>query len=104
MKYKESETLELRKRTFYRRPETTKTAPPKTPQVTPQVTPPVVLTGLESKILEKIAGNPRISRRQIAEALKIRPDTVKEYLEKLKKKHVLSRKGKTRRGYWEVLR
>ena len=56
-----------------------KETPQITPQVTPQAPPKVTLTGLESKIVKMIAQNPRISRNELADALKISPDTVKEY-------------------------
>lgn len=48
-------------------------APPKTLQK--------ILTRLESRILNKIIGNSRISRRKIAENLNISSNTIKEYLE-----------------------
>lgn len=73
-----------------------------THQVTPQVTPQVRLTVLEAKILKELKSNPRASRAGLASILGIRPDTVQEYLQKLKKKKLLERKGKTRAGYWEV--
>ena len=69
---------------------------------TTQKTPQRILTGLETKILNEIIKNPRISRREIANILKISPDTVKEYLEKLKKKKVIKRVGPDRGGYWMV--
>jgi len=70
---------------------------------TPQVTPQVLLTELEEKVLNEIRNDNRISRRLIAENLNIKPDTVKEYLNKLKKKGVLKRVGNTSKGYWEVI-
>jgi len=73
-----------------------------TTQKTPQKTPQKILTGLETKILNEIIKNPRISRREIANILKISPDTVKEYLEKLKKKKVIKRIGPDRGGCWMV--
>jgi len=73
----------------------------KTPQKTPQKT---ILTALELKIFNKIKENPSISRKQIAIELKISPYTVKEYLEKLKKKEVIKRVGPAKGGYWEVLK
>jgi len=73
------------------------------PQVTPQVTPQDILTGLESKVLGEIIKDPRISRNQISKKLGIGPDTVKEYLGKLKKKGILERKGKTSGGYWKII-
>jgi len=53
-------------------------------------------------ILNKIKENPKISRNQISEKLKISPDTVKEYLNKLKNKKVLLRIGKTNADYWKI--
>lgn len=70
---------------------------------TTQVTPQVTLTELESKILSEISNNIKISRNELAEKLGISSDTVKEYIEKLKRKGVLSRIGKTSGGYWEVV-
>jgi len=100
------------KAVFYRSPElagippriTPQETPQVTPQVPPQVPPKVTLTELESRILKVIAQNPRISRNKLADALKIGPDTVKEYINKLKKKGVLRRIGKTSGGYWEIVK
>ncbi len=46
----------------------------------------------------------KASRRLIAERLDIKEDTVKEYINKLKKKGILKRIRKTNRGYWEVIK
>jgi len=72
---------------------------PKTPQKTPQK----ILTELERRILNEIVKNQRISRREIARKLLISEDTVKEYLEKLKKKKIIRRVGPPRGGYWEII-
>ena len=61
------------------------------------------MTKLESKILSEISNNTKISRNELAEKLGISSDTVKEYIEKLKKKGVLVRIGKTSGGHWEVV-
>jgi len=74
-----------------------------TPQKTPLKTPQKILTDLERKILEEIVSNPSISRNEIAAALNISPDTVKEYLGKLKRKQIITRVGSARGGYWEVV-
>jgi predicted HTH transcriptional regulator len=70
---------------------------------TPQDTPRAELTPLERNILKSIRDNPRISRKQLADTLEISPETVKEYLEKLKSKKTIRRIGKTSSGYWEIL-
>jgi len=57
-------------------------------EVTPQVTPQVRLTELESKILDKIKKNSRISRSQLSKELNISAYTVKEYVKRLKKKNM----------------
>ena len=67
-----------------------------------QPIPQVGLTKLEAKIIAEIKKDNKISRRQIASNLRIKPDTVKEYLNKLKDKRVLRRIGKTSGGYWFV--
>ena len=67
-----------------------------------KATPQVGLTKLEAKIIAEIKKDNKISRRQIASNLRIKPDTVKEYLNKLKDKRVLRRIGKTSGGYWFV--
>jgi ATP-dependent DNA helicase RecG len=74
----------------------------KTGDMTFQDTPPIHLTGLEKKILQKISDNPQISISKLADALEISSSTIKEYVNKLKKKGVLHRIGKARNGYWEV--
>ncbi|MCK4643351.1 putative DNA binding domain-containing protein [bacterium] len=80
---------------------------PDSPQVTPQVTPQdengIHLTKLETKILDLIKSNNRISRKQIAVELGISPDTVKEYIRRLRDKKVIDREGKTRSGKWIIL-
>lgn len=71
-----------------------------TPQATPQATPQV--TQLEKKIIGLLKRNNKLSRKELASKLKISVDTVKEYLNKLKKKGLLVRVGKTSAGYWEI--
>jgi ATP-dependent DNA helicase RecG len=69
-----------------------------------QVTPQINLTFLENNMVNELIKNPAITRKQIASNLDISPETVKEYLEKLKKKGLLRRIGAARGGYWEVIR
>ncbi len=66
------------------------------------VTPLVGLTKLETKIFLEIVNNPKISRKDLSNKLNIKLDTIKEYLNKLKTKGFLARKGTTSKGYWEV--
>jgi DNA-binding Lrp family transcriptional regulator len=53
---------------------------------------------LETNLLSLIRKNPRISRKQIAEALSFSENTAKEYIEKLKNKKVIRRIGRTSSG------
>ena len=75
-----------------------------TPPVTPLVLPPTQVTGLEAKILNLLSANPRLSRTELANALGIKMDTVKEYLKRLKGKKMLARKGGAQKGHWKVKR
>ncbi|MCI5137644.1 MAG: AAA family ATPase, partial [Candidatus Electrothrix sp. AR1] len=45
----------------------------------------------------------KVSTRELADLLSMRPDTVKEYFGRLKAKGVLRREGSSRSGYWIVL-
>ena len=74
-----------------------------TPLITPLITPQINLTPLENNVFNEVIKNPAITRRQIAGNLGISPDTVKEYMEKLKKKGLLRRIGAARGGHWEVV-
>jgi len=77
--------------------------PLKTPPKTPLKTPLEGLTKLERKIFEQLAKDRAISTPQIARKLNLSADTVKEYINKLKKKSFVKRIGPARGGYWEVL-
>ena len=67
-------------------------------------TPQAELTELEGKIVAEIKANPKISRNELAKKIGISPDTVKEYLEKLKSKGSIIRIGKTSAGHWEIVK
>ena len=82
--------------TFYR-----KKAPLKTPLKTPLKK--GYLTELETKILNTIREDNKITQAQIVNKLNIGIYTVKEYIKKLKKKKALKRIGSARRGWWEIL-
>ncbi len=73
-----------------------------TPPVTPPLLPPTRVTELETKILNTLSTNPRLSRTELANTLGIKIDTVKEYLQRLKNKKLLARKGGAQKGYWRV--
>jgi ATP-dependent DNA helicase RecG len=70
----------------------------------PQITPQKILAGLELNLVEALSRDPRASRAKVARELGISADTVKEYIDKLKKKGVVKRIGPDRGGYWEVTR
>ena len=89
--------------TFRQSKEYLKIAYETSPQKTPQKTPQKIISGLEEKILEEIKENHSISRREIAEILAISPETVKEYLQKLKNKKIIKRIGPDRGGHWKIL-
>jgi len=73
-----------------------------TPPVTPLLFPPTRVTALEAKILNLLSANPKLSRTELANALGVKLDTVKEYLQRLKTKKQLTRKGGAQKGHWEV--
>jgi len=104
LKEPEFETNGFFRALFHRPIGPAKATPPITPLVSPPITPPVELTELEAKIYVEIAKNPKISRNQIAKALNIKLDTVKEYIGRLKEKHLLRRVGKTKAGRWEIVK
>ena len=72
-------------------------SPQKTPQKTPQKP-----TVLEEKILEKLRENSKMTRRELAVELGVSEETIKEYLERLRAKELLVRKGGRKEGYWDV--
>ena len=67
------------------------------PQKTPQKP-----TRLEEEMLDLISANSAITREEIALKLRLSPETVKEYLAKLKEKRLLKRIGPDKGGHWET--
>ena len=71
-----------------------------------RLTPPIsveieaYLTGLEMKMLKLFNATPRISTTVIAKEMDMRRDTAKEYVERLKTKGLLARKGEPKSGLW----
>ncbi len=72
--------------------------------ITPQITPQKLATALENDILNLIHQNPHITRKQIANTLKLSTETIKEYLSKLKNKKLLTRIGPDKGGYWQIIK
>lgn len=54
------------------------------------------------KILELIKKNPKISRNELCEELKINPSAIQKHIEKLKKANVIERIGGAKGGEWRV--
>lgn len=67
-----------------------------TPQNTPQN------EGRREQLVALIRDNPDITQSQMASALGIRRDTVKEHIERLKAEGILSRVGSDRKGKWII--
>jgi Fic family protein len=59
------------------------------------------LVDSQNRILELVQKDPRISKRQMAEALGISTTAVDKNIETLKTKGFLIRKGSAKSGYWE---
>lgn len=61
------------------------------------------LTKLERKVLDEIIKKPSTSSTEIGSILGISPETVKDYISRLKIKGVIDRIGPPRGGYWKVI-
>lgn len=57
---------------------------------------------MRDKILLQIQSNPKITRNELANILRLTPDGIKYHLQKLTKKGVIVRNGSARSGYWEI--
>ncbi len=66
-----------------------------TPQITPQI---------EDEILSLIRQNQSITKEEIAKKLGIEPDAVKYRIRKLKQEGIISWKGPSKKGRWEIHR
>lgn len=60
------------------------------------------LTKKQSELVSIMKQNPKISRKEISEKLRINESAVQKRLDVLRKKDVLRRMGPDRGGYWEV--
>lgn len=54
------------------------------------------------KILQLIKNNPKISRSELCDELKINPSAIQKHIEKLKKANVIERIGGAKGGEWRV--
>ncbi|HAP96351.1 MAG TPA: ATP-dependent DNA helicase, partial [Chryseobacterium sp.] len=63
----------------------------------------IELTPAQDQVFRLIVENPKISRRELAENLKINESAIQKHINKLKEKKVIERVGKTN-GYWEIIR
>ena len=80
-----------------------------TPQATPPITPPIgddttSRKNLSERILQLITLEPNLLSSDIAQRFDLKRDTVKEYLEKLKRENFIRWIGNTRKGHWEILK
>ncbi len=61
----------------------------------------IELTPTQNQVFRLIVENPKISRRELAENLKINESAIQKHINNLKEKKVIERVGKTN-GYWEI--
>ena len=55
------------------------------------------------KLFELIQNNPKITRKELSETLKINPSAVQKHIEKLKNEHIIIRVGSDKTGHWEII-
>ena len=55
------------------------------------------------KILELLKNNPRISRKELCDELKINPSAIQKHIEKLKTAKVIERIGGAKGGEWKII-
>lgn len=77
-------------------------APESILKTTPITTP---ISGLKSgtKIIELMAGNPKITATEISVALTLSRDHVKKLIRNLRENGIIQREGTNKGGYWKVL-
>lgn len=59
---------------------------------------------IQEKILKIIKEDPTVTRKILAIRLKTTPDSIKYYLDKMKKQGVIKHEGSTKLGYWEIIK
>ena len=58
----------------------------------------------EEAIIELIKGNPYISRKEIAQQLRIHESSVKRRLASLQERNIIERIGAAKGGYWKIIK
>ena len=59
---------------------------------------------IQEKILKIIKEDPTVTRKILAIRLKTTHDSIKYYLDKMKKQGVIKHEGSTKSGYWEIIK
>ncbi len=70
---------------------------------TQEITQEITQENIQDKILEIIKQEPTVTRNILAVRLKTTPDSIKYYLDKMRKRGLIKHKGSTKSGYWEVI-
>jgi len=61
-----------------------------------------ILTERQKEIIAIIKNNPRITRIELSQKLKINPSAIQKHLVSLKKVRLIKRVGSAKSGYWEI--
>ena len=71
-----------------------------TKNVTTNVT--IKLEKIESKIIELLKNNSKMTQEELAKEIGVVPMTIKRNMNKLKEKGIIERVGSSKKGYWRV--
>lgn len=63
----------------------------------------ISLTKRQKEVVKLISDHPKITRKELADDLKINESAVQKHIENLKEKKVIQRIGSDRDGYWEII-
>ena len=69
-----------------------------------EITQEITQENIQEKILKIIKEDPTVTRKILAIRLKTTPDSIKYYLDKMKKQGVIKHEGSTKSGYWEIIK
>ena len=69
---------------------------------TQEITQEITQENIQNKILEMIRQEPTVTRNILAARLKTTPDSIKYYLDKMRKQGVIKHEGPTKSGYWLI--